>query len=69
MRLVLILSAVASQLLVAVGTPVAQRPPHRSRKQFFRTRLLPWMLSVEAQMGIWMKDFGQREPIELQIGP
>src|SRR5438445_11195157 len=25
------------------------------------------MLSVEAQMGIWMKDFGQREPLSYKL--
>ena len=52
-----------SKLRVSVGTPVAQCLPQDPHVQFSCMQLFPRMLGVEAQIGIWMKDFGQWEPL------
>jgi Putative transposase len=48
--------------LVAVGTTIAGRPPHRSVRARLRIRLLPRMNGVEALIGIRMQNTGCRNP-------
>ena len=48
--------------LVAVGTTIAGRPPHRSVRARLRIRLLPRMNGVEAFIGIRMQNAGCRNP-------
>src|ERR1017187_4093686 len=45
-----------SNITVAVGTTIADRPPHRSVRARLRTRLLPWMSGGEANMRIGMQN-------------
>src|SRR5215510_11888420 len=47
---------------VAVGTIIADRPPHRSVRARLRIRLLPRMNGVEALVGIGMQDVRVRNP-------
>jgi len=42
--------------LDAVGTVIAERPPHRSVRARLRIRLPPWMSSEEASDRIRMQD-------------
>ena len=49
-------------LTVAVGTTIADRPPHRSVRARLRIRLLPWMCGGEAFMRIGMQNAGFRNP-------
>ena len=50
---------------VAVGTTIADRPPHRSVRALLRIRLLPRMNGVEALVGIGMQDTrGRNPPVE-----
>jgi len=49
-------------VVVAVGTIIADRPPHRSVRARLRIRLLPRMNSVEALVGIGMQDMRVRNP-------
>src|ERR1700693_1321434 len=50
------------KLAVAVGTTIADRPPHRSVRARLRTRLLPRMSGGEANMGIGMQNAGLWNP-------
>ena len=47
---------------VAVGTTIADRPPHRSVRARLRIRLLPWMTSGKASLGIRMQNAGKWNP-------
>jgi hypothetical protein len=47
---------------VAVGTTIANRPPHRSVQARLRIRLLSWMSSGEASIRIGMQNAGLRNP-------
>ena len=59
------LSTVSSQIrVVAVGTTIADRPPHRSVQARLRIRLLPWMSSGEASIRIGMQNAGLWNPPE-----
>jgi hypothetical protein len=48
--------------MAAVGTTIADRPPHRSVRARLRTRLLPRMSGGEADMRIGMQNAGLRNP-------
>src|SRR6266700_788071 len=48
--------------LVAVGTTITDRPPHRSVRARLRIRLLPRMNGVEALVGIRMQNTWVRNP-------
>ena len=50
------------QLSVAVGTTIADHPPHRSVRARLRIRLLLRMSGVEALTRIGMQDAGFRNP-------
>jgi hypothetical protein len=50
------------RLTVAVGTVIADRPPHRSVRARLRIRLLRRMSGVEASIGIRMQDAGWWNP-------
>jgi|tagenome__1003787_1003787.scaffolds.fasta_scaffold20985327_2 hypothetical protein len=51
----------ASQMpVVAVGTTITDRPPHRSVRARLRIRLLLRMSGVEASVRIGMQDSGRR---------
>src|SRR5207247_5195861 len=52
-----------AQLLVAVGTPVTQRPPHRSRRAARPHRAPASGRDAQALRGIRMKDMGFGEPL------
>src|SRR6202011_1618920 len=41
--------------IVAVGTTIADRPPHRSVRARLRIRLLPWMSNGKTLLGVWMQ--------------
>jgi hypothetical protein len=47
---------------VAVGTTIADRPPHRSVRARLRIRLLRRMSGVEACIGIGVQNAGWRNP-------
>src|SRR5450631_4329605 len=47
---------------VAVGTTIADRPPHRTVRARLRIRLPPWMSGVKALRGIRVQDAGYRNP-------
>src|SRR5262249_57380984 len=47
---------------VAVGTPIARRPPHRSVRARSRIRLLLLMHGGETRIGIRMQNTGLRNP-------
>jgi hypothetical protein len=49
-------------ITVAVGTTIADRPPHRSVRARLRTRLLPRMSGGEANIRIGMQNAGLRNP-------
>jgi len=51
-----------SEHLVAVGTPSARRPPHRSVRARSRIRLLLGMHGGKARIGIRMQNTGLRNP-------
>jgi hypothetical protein len=51
-----------SRILVAVGTTIADRPPHRSVRARLRIRLLFRMDGVEASVRIGMQSAGLRNP-------
>lgn len=51
-----------SKQTVAVGTTIADRPPHRSVRARLRTRLLPRMSGGEACIGIGMQNAGLGNP-------
>src|SRR5436190_21716685 len=55
-------------LTVAVGTIIADRPPHRCVQARLRIRLLPWMSSGEASIRIGMQNAGLRNPPEQEWG-
>src|SRR5664279_273830 len=48
--------------VVAVGTTIADRPPHRSVRARLRIRLLRRMSGVEACIGIGVQNAGWRNP-------
>ena len=48
----------AKWIVVAVGTTIADRPPHRSVRARSRVRLLLRMNGVEAVIGMGMQDAG-----------
>ncbi len=48
--------------IVAVGTTIAGRPPHRSVQARLRIRLLPWMGSGEACIRVGMQNAGLGNP-------
>ena len=50
------------QIGVAVGTTIADRPPHRTVRARLRIRLPPWMSGVEALRRIRVQDAGYRNP-------
>src|SRR6266849_5983461 len=50
------------RLTVAVGTTIADRPPHRSVRARLRIRLLGRMSGVEASVGVGVQDAGWRNP-------
>src|SRR5258706_318099 len=47
---------------VAVGTTIADRPPHRSVQARLRIRLLSWMSGGKAGVRIRMQNAGLRNP-------
>jgi hypothetical protein len=49
-------------IIVAVGTTIADRPPHRSVRARLRIRLLRGMSGVEACIGIGVQNSGWRNP-------
>src|ERR1017187_882194 len=49
-------------ITVAVGTTIADRPPHRSVRARLRIRLLQRMSGVEACIGIGVQNAGWRNP-------
>src|SRR5436853_1821616 len=49
-------------VIVAVGTTITDRPPHRSVRARLRIRLLLRMTGVEASIRIGMQDSGLRNP-------
>src|SRR5438132_6972039 len=49
-------------IAVAVGTTIADRPPHRSVQARLRIRLLPWMTGGEACIRVGMQNAGLRNP-------
>ena len=51
-----LVGAAGQRPLVAVGTTIAGRPPHRSVRARLRIRLLPRMNGVEAFIGIRMQN-------------
>src|SRR6266853_2674831 len=55
-------------ITVAVGTTIADRPPHRSVQARLRIRLLPWMSSGEARIRIGMQNAGLRNPPDQEWG-
>src|SRR5207253_10837145 len=48
--------------VVAVGTTIADRPPHRSVQARLRIRLLPWMTGGEACIRVGMQNAALRNP-------
>jgi len=50
------------EIPVAVGTTIADRPPHRSVRARLRIRLLGRMSGVEASVGVGVQDAGWRNP-------
>ena len=50
------------EVMVAVGTTIADRPPHRSVRARLRTRLLPRMSGGETNIRIGMQNAGLRNP-------
>jgi len=48
--------------IVAVGTTIAGRPPHRSVRARWRIRLLPWMPGGKAGHRIRVQNAGSRNP-------
>jgi hypothetical protein len=54
--------------VVAVGTTITGRPPHRSVRARLRIRLLLRMNSVEAFIRIWMQNTGLGNPSVQQRG-
>ena len=59
---ILIVPYPAAVITVAVGTTIADRPPHRSVQARLRIRLLSWMSGGEASIGIRMQNAGLRNP-------
>src|SRR5260370_23820932 len=57
-----LLDRVAPCPTVAVGTTIADRPPHRSVRARLRIRLLRRMSGVEACIGIGVQNSGWRYP-------
>src|SRR5438046_4174267 len=55
-------SHIPISITVAVGTTIADRPPHRSVRARLRIRLLPRMNGVEALVGIRMQNTWVRNP-------
>ena len=53
---------------VAVGTTIADRPPHRSVRARLRIRLLPRMSGVKALIGVRVQNAGFRNPPVQQWG-
>jgi hypothetical protein len=53
---------------VAVGTTIADRPPHRSVQARLRIRLLFWMSGGEASIRIGMQNAGLRKPPNQERG-
>ena len=51
-----------SAITVAVGTTIADRPPHRSVQARLRIRLLSWMSGGKAGVRIRMQNAGLRNP-------
>jgi hypothetical protein len=51
-------------ITVAVGTTIADRPPHRSVQARLRIRLLSWMSGGKAGIRIGMQNTGLRNPPE-----
>jgi hypothetical protein len=49
-------------IAVAVGTTIADRPPHRSVQARLRIRLLSWMSGGKAGIRIRMQNMGLRNP-------
>jgi len=49
-------------IVVAVGTTIADRPPHRSVQARLRIRLLSWMSGGKAGIRIRMQNTGLRNP-------
>ena len=55
---------------LAVGTNIADRPPHRSVRARSRIRLLPWMPSGEACLRIGVQNSRERNPaLQQRIQP
>src|ERR1700730_4769439 len=53
------------RLTVAVGTTIADRPPHRTVQALLRIRLPPWMSGEEASYRIRMQNaWGWNPPLE-----
>src|ERR1035437_191021 len=55
--------ACSRRIPVAVGTTIADRPPHRTVRARLRIRLPPWMSGVEALCGIRVQDAGYRNTV------
>jgi hypothetical protein len=53
---------------VAVGTTIADRPPHRSVQARLRIRLLPWMSGGETGIRIRMQNSGLGNPLLQERG-
>src|SRR5712664_2779812 len=52
----------AKDSIVAVGTTIADRPPHRSVQARLRIRLLSWMCGGKAGIRVRMQNTGLRNP-------
>src|SRR5882762_3470992 len=52
----------SAEITVAVGTTIADRPPHRSVRARLRIRLLRRMSGVEASIRIGVQNAGWRNP-------
>jgi len=50
------------RITVAVGTTIADRPPHRTVRARLRIRLPPWMSGVKTCRRIRVQDAGYRNP-------
>ncbi len=48
--------------MVAVGTIISDRPPHRIVRALLRTRLLSWMISKESRYRIRMQNAWDSNP-------
>ena len=58
----------ATFIIVAVGTLITERPPHRSVRARLRIRLLRGMSGVKASVGVGVQNAGWRNPPVQDLG-